>query len=556
MRRREEAPKGERTSAWAWVALAAVVGAAGYLRVETGGALSEATGASSTSAEVSGSSGGQTPQSPADPEGTYFSEDAPGDLPAADGLVRIEYLRGDGQQADAGTVLPEAFSVEILDAGDRPLVGVEVRFRVISGDGLATPSLVVTDSSGRASTRWQLGTRPGFQRLAATATGVATPVTFTAIALGSTGQPGGEASGALAAGPPSAPVPERALPQPSATRSPPVSVAMSDFVVGGSMVCALDSRRVTCRGGADRGQRIEWGVAGSRAVIAGLFHACALDASGVASCWGANQSGQLGDGTQTDRSEPVSVATSLRFSTLSAGAAHTCGLTDAGQLACWGENLGGQLGDGSRENRLTPTLVSTQPFETVVAGWNHTCAVTRTGSLHCWGLNREGQVGDGSRLDGLAPKAVATSVGVLAAGSSHTCATSAGRLLCWGDNRFGQLGDGTTEARLDPAPVTGLPSEPVTVVAGASHTCALLADGTAHCWGQNLHGQLGDGSTTNATTPVPVVGGLVFARLTAGGAVTCGRTVDGGEYCWGLNQSGQLGDGTLDSRLVPTRVGG
>jgi alpha-tubulin suppressor-like RCC1 family protein len=241
---------------------------------------------------------------------------------------------------------------------------------------------------------------------------------------------------------------------------------------------------------------------------------------------------------------------------LSAGAAHTCGLADGGQLACWGENLGGQLGDGSREDRLTPAIVSTPTFESVVSGWNHTCAVTRTGVLYCWGLNREGQVGDGSRLDGLAPKPIATSVGVLAAGNSHTCATSGIRLLCWGDNRFGQLGDGTTDSRLDPTPVVGLPGTPVTIVAGASHTCALLSDGTAHCWGQNLHGQLGDSSTTNATTPVPVAGGHVFAHLVAGGAVTCGRTVDGVEYCWGLNQSGQLGDGTLDSRQVPTRVRG
>jgi alpha-tubulin suppressor-like RCC1 family protein len=144
----------------------------------------------------------------------------------------------------------------------------------------------------------------------------------------------------------------------------------------------------------------------------------------------------------------------------------------------------------------------------------------------------------------------------LAAGNSHSCAESGRRLLCWGDNRFGQLGDGTTESRLDPTPVGGLSGLPVSVVAGASHTCALLADGTAHCWGQNLHGQLGDSSTTNAATPVPVAGGLLFTRLVAGGAVTCGRTVDGDEYCWGLNQSGQLGDGTLDSRRVPTRVGG
>jgi len=553
-----EAPKGNRTPPWAWVTLAAVVGAAGYLRLETEGTLSEPMGASSSRAEVPGSSGGPTPPSRADPAHTYLSGSAPADLPdaAADDFVRMEYLQGDGQEADVGTLLPMAFAVELMGASGRPLVGVEVRFRVIFGGGTATPSVVRTDRMGRASTAWRLGPGPGFQRLAATGTRVATPVTFTAIAREVTGLAGGEASEALASRTPTVPVPGRADPQPSAAGPRPVTVVTSDFVVGGSMVCVLRSRRVTCRGAADRGQRIERDAAGSRAVVAGLFHACVLDASGVASCWGANQSGQLGDGSETDRSVPVRVATPLRFSMLSAGAAHTCGLADGGRLACWGENLGGQLGDGSREDRTTPALVSTTPFESLVSGWSHTCAVTRTGALYCWGLNREGQVGDGSRLDGLTPKAVGASDGVLAAGSSHTCAISAGRLLCWGDNRFGQLGDGTTESRLDPTPVTGIPGAPLTVVAGASHTCVLLSDGTGHCWGQNLHGQLGDSSTTNAATPVPVAGGLTFARLTAGGAVTCGRTVDGVEYCWGLNQSGQLGDGTLDSRQVPTRVGG
>jgi alpha-tubulin suppressor-like RCC1 family protein len=146
-------------------------------------------------------------------------------------------------------------------------------------------------------------------------------------------------------------------------------------------------------------------------------------------------------------------------------------------------------------------------------------------------------------------------VRVLVAGSAHTCAlTGVGRVLCWGDNSFGQLGDGTTEARVEPTPVVGLPSAPVGLAAGAVHTCALLADGTALCWGQNLHGQLGDGSTENRSRPTPVVGGLTFSALEAGGGVTCGVTAGGVQYCWGLNQSGQLGDGSRTNRSAPVRV--
>src|SRR5690606_18061086 len=136
------------------------------------------------------------------------------------------------------------------------------------------------------------------------------------------------------------------------------------------------------------------------------------------------------------------------------------------------------------------------------------------------------------------------SVRDIAAGSAHTCALSQGRVLCWGANDAGQLGDASGEGSAEPTPVRGLPGLPTAIVAGAAHTCALLADGTVWCWGQNLYGQLGDGSTASSSAPVSVTGGHRFRELRAGGAVTCGTTADDETYCWGLNQSGQLGDGT------------
>jgi alpha-tubulin suppressor-like RCC1 family protein len=542
-------PRRGRPSLPTWVLITAALGSVAYFGLQSWTAMSGSVGASS--APWDGPNRGVP-----NPLGSTDTALAPGsaderadrgsDAPVG-GPVRLEYVQGDGQEADAGTVLPQLFGVEIRDADDQPVMGLEVRFRVVSGGGRSTPALVRTDALGRASATWQLGPRPGFQRLSASSPAVETVVTFTAIAHapGESAEP--EPGGPIAR-PPSRPGP--------VSGSRPVTVVARDFVVGGAVVCILSGTRVTCRGADDRGQAIDGGLLGSQALSAGLFHVCSLDASGVASCWGANESGQLGDGTRTDRDAPTPVATDLRFSTLSAGVAHTCGLTDGGQAACWGKNLGGQLGDGSREDRTTPGRAVTRAFETLVAGWNHTCGVTTAGAAYCWGLNREGQVGDGSRLDRLAPLPIATAVSALAAGSSHTCAIAAGGVVCWGDNSSGQLGDGTTEPRVRPTPVIDLPGTPTALVAGAVHTCALLTDGTATCWGQNLHGQLGNGTTANAATPIPVYGDLAFERLSAGGAVTCGRTLDGGEYCWGLNQSGQLGDGTLTNRAVPTRVGG
>jgi hypothetical protein len=475
--------------------------------------------------------------------------------------AQMEYVRGDGQEADAGTVLPLPYGVEIVDTEGRPAPDVEVRFQVISGGGSASPAVARTDARGRASAMWRLGPGPGFQTLSATSPAVETPVTFTAIA-----RPPGASVGAeqpeqvegvpgMVAGPIPAPGMRPANRSTPRAGSGSVVVAAQNFVVGGSSVCVLAEGRVTCRGADSRGQGIVGGIPGSQALAAGLFHVCALDASGAASCWGANEAGQLGDGTRVDKDAPTPVATDLRFSTLSAGVAHTCGLTHGGRAACWGQNLGGQLGDGSREDRATPGRADTPSFDLLAAGWNHTCAVTGSGVAYCWGLNREGQVGDGSRLDRLEPRQITTSVMALAAGSAHTCAIAEGQVLCWGENRSGQLGDGTTEARPSPTPVTGLTGTPTAIVAGAAHSCVLLADGTALCWGQNLHGQLGNGSTTNATTPRPVAGALAFERLAAGGAVTCGVTRGGAEYCWGLNQAGQIGDGTLANRAAPTRVG-
>ncbi|MDA0329875.1 MAG: hypothetical protein O2958_12820 [Gemmatimonadetes bacterium] len=193
-------------------------------------------------------------------------------------------------------------------------------------------------------------------------------------------------------------------------------------------------------------------------------------------------------------------------------------------------------------------------FRRLTAGWNHTCGLTASGNAFCWGLNSQGQLGDGSRLDRLVPTLVRGAVETLVAGSAHTCGISQEQVLCWGGNSFGQLGDGSADDRSQPVEVEGLPGPPTHLAAGAVHTCALVAGGRAYCWGQNLQGQLGDGTTQNRAQAVAVTSEMTFSNIHAGGALTCATAIDGGLYCWGLNQSGQVGDGTRVSRSVPTRV--
>ena len=148
----------------------------------------------------------------------------------------------------------------------------------------------------------------------------------------------------------------------------------------------------------------------------------------------------------------------------------------------------------------------------------------------------------------------------VAAGESHTCAiNSAGGVVCWGWNEWGQLGDGTTTDRSSPVPVVGLASGVTAIAVGGTHTCALAAGGQVMCWGMNADGQLGVGSTVlqlNVPWPVQGLGGGVVA-IAAGGRHTCAlASAGGGVLCWGDNALGQIGDGTTTIRRAPTWVSG
>jgi alpha-tubulin suppressor-like RCC1 family protein len=300
------------------------------------------------------------------------------------------------------------------------------------------------------------------------------------------------------------------------------------------------------------------------AVAAGDFHTCALITSGGVRCWGANGSGQLGDGTTTQRSMPVDVSgLASGVTAIAAGGEHTCALTTSGGVKCWGSNSSGRLGDGTYTSRSTPMDVSglTSGVTAITAGGNHTCALTASSGVKCWGGNWDGQLGDGTTTDRTTPMDVSeltSGVMAIAAGGSHTCAlTIGGGVKCWGGNSFGQLGDGTTDDRSTAVDVSGLTSGVAAIAAGGNHTCALTASGGVKCWGDNSSGQLGDGTTDDWSTPVDV-GGLTsgVTAIAAGWEQTCALTTSGGAKCWGLNNEGQLGDGTTTQRSMPVDVSG
>lgn len=142
-------------------------------------------------------------------------------------------------------------------------------------------------------------------------------------------------------------------------------------------------------------------------------------------------------------------------------------------------------------------------------------------------------------------------------GPFHTCGVTTAGAFCWGYNASGQLGDGTTVNRASPVPVSGGLSfrfaSFLGPVAGSLHACGVTTALAAFCWGSNGFGQLGDGSTVNKTSPGLVAGGLTFLALSAGAQHTCG-VGPAGAFCWGLNYYGQLGDGSTANSPVPVRV--
>ncbi|HEY8196082.1 MAG TPA: hypothetical protein VIG04_03850 [Gemmatimonadales bacterium] len=300
-----------------------------------------------------------------------------------------------------------------------------------------------------------------------------------------------------------------------------------------------------------------------RTIGAGDNGTCGLATDGRAYCWGNNASGQLGDGTTTYRTTPVPVLGGLRFRQLDRGEDYSCGLTEPDRRAyCWGDNRHGQLGDGTKTNRPRPVRVlGGRVFRQVSVGGGHACAVTPTYQTYCWGDNRFGQLGDGTTVLMRSRPALVAGGRLFRqvdAGRVQTCAVTTGRrAFCWGDNFFGELGDGTTISRsFRPRAVAGgLGFDRVS--AGTVHTCGESND-RAYCWGDNSRGQLGDGTTIQRNRPVAVAGGLTFAQVSAsvGGLHSCGKTAAGLGYCWGLNLAGALGDGTTATRLRPVAVVG
>lgn len=286
----------------------------------------------------------------------------------------------------------------------------------------------------------------------------------------------------------------------------------------------------------------------------GGVHACSLTSTGKAACWGSNQTGELADGTTTNRPAPTPVRDVPVLKAMATGMFHTCGLSAPGDAYCWGYNRNGQVGDGSTMQRITPKRVrGNQSFTALSAGYYHTCGLTSSGDVYCWGQNEFGQLGDGSTTDKSVPVRVNTTVkftSVTAGGRTSCGLTTSGVAYCWGENEHGAIGDGTTTQRLQPVAVAGGHTFRSITAGGEEFVCGLSPSGMAFCWGWNDGFRLGDGTSTDHSLPTAVAGRHSFIALTAGSRHACGLTSKGEQYCWGANDRGQLGDGRRRGGLL------
>ena len=306
-------------------------------------------------------------------------------------------------------------------------------------------------------------------------------------------------------------------------------------------------------------------------VATGGHHSCAILNDGTVSCWGHNNQGQLGDGTQISRYTPtptVSLGVGVKAVDVVAGGHHSCAVLDDGNVKCWGSNVYGQLGDGTTTDSHSPVSLSgftgASQAISITAGWTYTCALIEDGSVKCWGRNQRGQLGLGaSGSPSLTPTQI-TSFGSglyavdIDAGWAQTCAViNDGRIMCWGQGNNGRLGTGNSAQQTTPAFTASLGANRYAkqVVQGGGHGCAVIDDGTVSCWGGGM--ATGTGTTSDVFIPTTTdslgVGRTAHAII-AGTGHSCAILDDATMACWGAGTAGKLGNGATDNQLSPVPV--
>ena len=348
-------------------------------------------------------------------------------------------------------------------------------------------------------------------------------------------------------------------------------------------------------------------------IAGGRFFSVALECNGTVWTWGDNTYGQLGDGTTTDRTHPVEVTNLLTAGppygppyvkgylsnvvAVAGGDYHTLALLLNGTILAWGSDSHGQLGNYSTTDSHRPIQVvgptGVGALSNVVAlagGWDHSVALLNDGSVWAWGDNSFAEIGDGTLTDRHAPVQVSglSNIVAIAGGSQcyhHLALQSNGNLWQWGGNPnpsvAGQVtglsnivsiacddsapaipanlaleSNGTVWAwgTGSPAQIAGLNGIVAIAGGGYAHFLALKFDGTVWAWGFNNHDQLGNGTTTDSSTPVQVIGVSQAVGIAIGGYHSFAVLEDSGLMAWGDDEDGEIGNGEYNGAITPVAI--
>jgi hypothetical protein len=390
------------------------------------------------------------------------SDEGPPD--EADRLIEIV-----GPAEFSGTPLdtvPELLTVRVTDLNQRPIAGVSVMWSAGSGGSLV-PEGELTNRDGIARATWILGWQPGTQQASAIALGTAIPRVFTATAVGF--------------------------------------------------------------------QAVNLSTGDGR-------HQCATDISDQLSCWGPNDDGQLGNGSVADSDVPV-VSTfhppvgRIVTGSSAQGGDFTCVLASSATVDCWGANEVGQLGNGTTGPSAAPVpvlLPSTSQFLALATRSGGVCAVSRDGEAYCWGQNTQGRLGIGTTADPVLTPTLVTGGfrwRQIALADDRACGVEeGGRIYCWGAQPL-WLGTGVDTNTVAPLPVINAPVMDSVTLSGW-HQCGLTTSNVTYCWGANHNiGALDPREVI--PDPIPLTVPSPFRSLASIYKPTFAIGLDGGGYWWG-----------------------
>lgn len=356
--------------------------------------------------------------------------------------------------------------------------------------------------------------------------------------------------------------------------------------------CKSDDGSIDVKGGSGGGGGGEGSASYDNRIATGDNHSCFLTAAGQVKCWGWNNTGMLGYDDNVDRATVAGpndmsnltwVDLGGTAKSIDAGFKFTCALMTAGTVKCWGLNTSGQLGQDTVDTAIGDTGGDMAGLTTInfggtatqmSVGYDHVCVVLTDDTVKCWGDNAAGELGQNNTTDvGDATTSVTSipvvglsSIKSVSAGKNTTCVIfDDNQVKCWGYGSSGALGQNSGSHfgnssganAVDQSQFAILGSgRTATYLDGSEHTCAVLDNGNAKCWGYNNNGQLGQDSATSiiGTSPsdmeslVEIDFTADITQIATGAYHTCALLADGNVRCWGDNTYGQLGYNDINDR--------